>query len=242
MNQFEVIAETRKETGTPPSRRLRKAGKIPGVLYGADQDATPILMDENAITKQLEHEAFFSHILNIKVDGEDTQAVIKALQRDPATSKVAHLDFLRVSSAHEIEMNVPLHFINEETCPGKRAGGVVSHLEVDLEITCLPKDLPEYIEVDMSNMDIGGVIHLSEIKLPEGVRLSNPVDDPAHDHPVVTVQEPQKLDLGEEPEAEEALAGELAEGEEGAEEGAEPEEGAREDAGEDARKEKKEES
>ncbi len=114
MSEFEVIAETRTNTGTSPSRRYRRAGKIPGILYGAEKESTPILMDENEITKQLAHEAFFSHILNIKVDGKDTQAVIKALLRDPATSKVAHLDFLRVSSAHEIQMNVPLHFVYEE--------------------------------------------------------------------------------------------------------------------------------
>lgn len=221
MSEFEVVAETRTEKGKGPSRRFRKAKKVPGVLYGAGKDPTPILMDENEIGKQLEYEAFFSHILNVKVDGEDTQAVIKALQRDPATSKIAHLDFLRVSSTHEIHMNVPLHFVNEERCPGKRSGGVVSHLVVDVEISCLPKDLPEYLEVDMTDMDIGGVIHMSEIRLPEGVRLSTAIEDAAHDHPVVTVQEPQKLDLGEEPEAEAAEEAELAEGEEGEGEGAE---------------------
>lgn len=217
MSEFEVVAEMRTEKGTGPCRRYRKAGKIPGVLYGAEKDPTLILMSESVINKQLQYEAFFSHILNIKVDGSDTQAVIKALQRDPATSKVTHLDFLRVSSTHEIQMNVPLHFVNEDRCPGKRNGGVVSHLVVDFEISCLPKDLPEYIEVEMINMDIGDVIHMSEVRLPEGVRLSTAIDDAAHDHPVVTIQEPQKLDLGDEPEAEEGEALELAEGEEGEE-------------------------
>ena len=229
MSEFEVIAETRAETGKGASRRYRKAGKVPGVLYGAEKDPTPILMNESVVNKQLKYEAFFSHILNIKVDGNDTQAVIKALQRDPATSRVTHLDFLRVSSTHEIQMNVPLHFVNEDHCPGKRAGGVVSHLVVDFEISCLPKDLPEYIEVDMTDMKIGDVIHMSEIRLPEGVRLSTAIEDAAHDHPVVTVQEPQKLDLGEEPLAEEAEALELAAGEAGEAEG----EGAEPDRGED---------
>lgn len=229
MSEFEVIAETRTEKGKGASRRYRKSGKIPGVLYGAEKDPTPILMSESLINKQLQYEAFFSHILNIKIDGNDTQAVIKALQRDPATSKVTHLDFLRVSSTHEIQMNVPLHFVNEDQCPGKRAGGVVSHLVVDFEISCLPKDLPEFIEVDMSNLNIGDVIHMSEIRLPEGVRLSSAIEDAAHDHPVVTIQEPQKLDLGEEPEVEEGVEAELAAAEEG--EGEEAETGGEEEAG-----------
>ncbi len=227
MSEFEVVAELRSETGTGPSRRYRKAGKIPAVLYGAEKEVTPLLVNANEIRKQLENEAFFSHILTVKADGRETQAVLKALQRDPATAKVAHLDFLRVSSTQEIQMNVPLHFINEDSCPGIRAGGVANHLMVDLIVSCLPKDLPEFIDVDMHAMEIGTAMHLSEIKLPEGVRLSTAIEDVAHDHPVVTVQEPQKLDLGEEPE-EEAEAGELegevAEGE-GGEEAPAPAEG-----------------
>ena len=227
MSEFEVVAELRSETGTGPSRRYRKAGKIPAVLYGAEKEVTPLLVNADEIRKQLENEAFFSHILTVKADGRETRAVLKALQRDPATAKVAHLDFLRVSSTQEIQMNVPLHFINEDSCPGMRAGGVANHLMVDLVVSCLPKDLPEFIDVDMHAMEIGTAMHLSEIKLPEGVRLSTAIEDAAHDHPVVTVQEPQKLDLGEEPE-EEAEAGELegevAEGE-GGEEAPAPAEG-----------------
>jgi large subunit ribosomal protein L25 len=220
MSDFEVVAELRTETGTGPSRRYRKAGKIPAVLYGAEKEATSLLVNANEIGKQLENEAFFSHILTVKADGRETQAVLKAMQRDPATAKVAHMDFLRVSSTQEIQMNVPLHFINEDSCPGMRAGGVANHLMVDLVVSCLPKDLPEYIDVDMGAMELGTAMHLSEITLPDGVRLSTAIEDAAHDHPVVTVQEPQKLDLGEEPEEEavaEGLEGEgvEVEGEEG---------------------------
>ena len=227
MSEFEVVAELRSETGTGPSRRYRKAGKIPAVLYGAEKEVTPLLVNANEIRKQLENEAFFSHILTVKADGRETQAVLKALQRDPATATVEHLDFLRVSSTQEIQMNVPLHFINEESCPGIRAGGVANHLMVDFIVSCLPKDLPEFIDVDMQAMELGTAMHLSEIKLPEGVRLSTAIEDAAHDHPVVTVQEPQKLDLGEEPEEELAadeLEGEVAEGE-GGEEAPAPAEG-----------------
>lgn len=225
MSEFEVVAELRKETGTAPSRRYRRQGKIPAVLYGADKEPTPLLVDANTIGKQLAHEAFFSHILNVKVDGEDTQAVLRSLQRDPASSKVTHVDFFRVSATEEIQMNVPLHFINEEQCPGKKAGGIVSHLMVDVEISCLPKDLPEYIEVDIVNLDIGDSLHLSEIKMPPGVTLASAIEDAAHDHVIVSVEQAHELDLGEEPEEElegealEAAAEEGAEGEEKAEAG-----------------------
>ncbi|HSS66711.1 MAG TPA: 50S ribosomal protein L25/general stress protein Ctc [Gammaproteobacteria bacterium] len=234
MNEFEVVAELRKEIGTRPSRRYRKQGKIPAVLYGADKEATPLLLDANQIGKQLSHEAFFSHILSVKVDGQESQAVLRSLQRDPASSKVTHVDFFRVSATEEIEMNVPLHFINEDKCPGKKAGGIVSHLMVDLEISCLPKDLPEYIEVDIINLDIGDSLHLSEIRLPPGVTLATEIEDAAHDHVIVSVSEAHELDLGEEPE--EALEGEALEA--AAEEGAEGEEKAETEEGEGEEREK----
>lgn len=228
MNEFEVVAELRSQTGSSPSRRYRRQGKVPAVLYGADKEATPLLLDANSIGKQLAHEAFFSHILNVKVDGQDTQAVLRSLQRDPATSKVTHVDFLRVSATEEIQMNVPLHFINEDKCPAKKAGGIVSHLMVDVEISCLPKDLPEYIEVDVINLDIGGSMHLSEINMPPGVTLANAIEDAAHDHVIVSAEMAHELDLGEEPEEE--LEGEALEA--AAEEGAEDEEKAEAGEGE----------
>ena len=236
MNEFEVVAELRKATGTGPSRRYRKQGKIPAVIYGADKDATPLLLDANQIGKQLAQEAFFSHILNVKVDGKETQAVLRALQRDPASSKITHVDFLRVSATEEIQMNVPLHFINEDKCPGKKAGGIISHLMVDVEISCLPKDLPEYIEVDIVNLDIGDSLHLSEVKLPQGVTLATDIEDAAHDHVIVNISQAHELDLGEEPEEE--LEGEALEA--AAEEGAEGEETAESDEGEDKEKGKDE--
>ena len=233
MNEFEVVAELRKETGTSPSRRYRKQGKIPAVLYGADKEATPLLLDANEIGKQLAQEAFFSHILNVKVDGQETQAVLRSLQRDPASSKITHVDFFRVSATEEIQMNVPLHFINEDKCPGKKAGGIVSHLMVDVEISCLPKDLPEYIDVDIINLDIGDSLHLSEVKLPQGVTLATEIEDAAHDHVIVNISQAHELDLGEEPEEElegEALEAAAEEGAEG-EEKAESEEGGERERG-----------
>ena len=160
--------------------------------------------------KQMENEAFFSHILAVKVGDEETQAVVKDLQRDPATSQVLHVDLQRVSSAEELHMRVPLHFMNEEDSPGRRHGGVISHLMVDVEIGCLPRDLPEYIEVDMSDFDVGDSLHLSELVMPERVRLMALVHDPDNDQPVVTVQHPQKLEEVAAAEDEEIGEGEEA--------------------------------
>jgi large subunit ribosomal protein L25 len=236
MNEFEVVAELRKETGTGPSRRYRKQGKIPAVLYGADKEAMALLLDANEIGKQLAQEAFFSHILSVKVDGKETQAVLRSLQRDPASSKITHVDFFRVSATEEIQMNVPLHFINEDKCPGRKVGGIVSHLMVDLEVSCLPKDLPEYIDVDIINLDIGDSLHLSEITLPPGVALATALEDGAHDHVIVSISQAHELDLGEEPE--EKLEGEGLQA--AAEEGAEGEEKAESEEPEEREKDKDE--
>jgi large subunit ribosomal protein L25 len=205
MNDYELRGELREGSGKGAARRLRRSGLIPAVLYGAGKDTVSIALNANDVHKRLENEAFFSHILEVRVDGEGTQAVLKALQRDPASDRVVHMDLLRVSSTQEITMHVPLHFIGEDTCPGRKAGGVINHLLVDLEISCLPQDLPEYIEVDMSTMDIGDSLHLSELIMPAGVTLLAIAQDPEHDQPVVAIQHSQKFD-----EEEEAL---LAEGE-----------------------------
>jgi large subunit ribosomal protein L25 len=215
MSDYELRGELRDTGGRGAARRLRREGMIPAVLYGAGQDTVSIQLNANDVHKRLANEAFFSHILDIKVGSGGTQAVLKALQRDPATDRVVHMDLLRVSSSQEITMHVPLHFLNEENCPGKKAGGVINHLMVDLEISCLPKNLPEYIEVDMSEMDIGDSVHLSELVMPAGVTLLAIDQDPEHDQPLVSIQHSQKFD-----EEEEAL---LAEGEEGEEGGEAPE-------------------
>ncbi len=210
MNQYELRGELREGGGKGAARRLRREGMIPAVLYGAGKDAVAIKLDANSVHKQVENEAFFSHILDVKVDGENTQAVLKALQRDPTTDQIVHMDLLRVSSSKEITMHVPLHFINEETCPGKKAGGVVNHLLVDLEISCLPKDLPEFIAVDMAAMEIGDSLHLSQLTMPAGVTLLAIAQDPEHDQPVVSIQHSQKFEeeevLAEGEELEEGVA------------------------------------
>ena len=219
MNEFEVVAQPRTALGTNANRRLRRSGQIPANLYGGGKDPTPLSLEENRIRKQIENEAFAAHILTFKVEGEESQAVLKSVHRDPVTNRVIHMDFQRISARSEIHMHVPLHFVNEEDCPGKKAGGIITHLLVEVEVGCLPKDLPEYIEVDMASLDVGDSVHLSEITLPEGVHLMVLAHNPDNDQPVVSVQPPQKLEVEdvaeeEELELEEAPAAETPEAEE----------------------------
>ena len=210
MNEFEVVAQPRRELGTGASRRLRRAGVVPAILYGGGKDPVPLSLDANRIRKQIENEAFAAHILTVKVEDEESQAVLKAVHRNPVSERVMHMDFQRVSASTEIHMHVPLHFVNEDECPGKRSGGIVTHLLVEVEVGCLPKDLPEYIEVDMTTLDVGDSVHLSELVLPEGVHLMALAHNPDNDQPVVSVQHPQKLDAAEEEAEEEGLEAEDA--------------------------------
>ena len=194
MNEYEVVAQPRDGLGTNASRRLRRTGRVPAILYGGGKDPMPLSIEESRIKKQIENEAFASHVLTVKVEAEESQAVLKSVHRDPATERVIHMDFQRISASSEIHMHVPLHFINEEDSPGKKAGGIVTHLLVEVEVGCLPKDLPEYIEVDMVSLDVGDSVHLSELALPEGVHVMALAHNPDNDQPVVSVQHPQKLE------------------------------------------------
>ena len=198
MNEFEVVAQPRDALGTSASRRLRRTGRVPGVLYGGGKDPAHISIEENRIKRQLENEAFASRVLTVKIEDEESQAVLKFMQREPSTGRVIHMDFQRISAGSEIHMHVPLHFVNEDVCAGRKAGGLVTHLLVEVEVGCLPKHLPEYIEVDMAALDIGQSVHLSELVLPEGVRLMALAHNPENDQPVVSVQHPQKHDTAEE--------------------------------------------
>lgn len=173
MNQFEVDAEIRQDRGKGASRRLRRAGKFPGIVYGAHKDPVAIQLNHNELLLQTAHEAFYSHILDLKVDGKAEKVVLKDMQRHPYKPFIHHMDFQRVDESEALTMRVPLHFLNEERCVGvKQSGGVISHLLSDLEITCLPKDLPEYIEIDVENLDLGDAVHLADLVLPDGVQIT----------------------------------------------------------------------
>jgi large subunit ribosomal protein L25 len=170
MAKIEVTAAPRSTQGTGASRRLRKAGKVPGILYGAEQPAQVIELDHNALYLQMRQEAFHASILSMDVSGKKERVLLRQVQMHPWKQQVLHVDFQRVSANQKIHMKVPLHFKNAEVSPGvKVGGGVVQHVMSDLEISCLPDDLPEFIEVDLSNLDLGHSIHLSELTLPQGV-------------------------------------------------------------------------
>lgn len=172
---FTVEAQIRENLGKGSSRRLRRQGLTPGIVYGAGRDPQAITLDHNKVINFIENEAFFSHILSLTIDGKPEKVVLRDMQRHPAKRAVLHMDFLRVSDKETIRISVPLHFTGVEGV--KRGGGVVSHLVTELEISCLPGDLPEYIEVDVSGKNIGDSLHLSDIHLPKGVELSHGEDD-----------------------------------------------------------------
>ncbi|MGI9229361.1 MAG: 50S ribosomal protein L25/general stress protein Ctc [Gammaproteobacteria bacterium] len=212
MEQFTLSAESRSDAGKGASRRLRKTGKVPGVVYGAKKDAVPITLNHNEVIHQLENEAFYSRVLTLNVAGQSEQVVLKDLQRHPFKPAVLHIDFLRIDEQAKLTMRVPLHFINEEQCVGvKQAGGVISHIMTELEINCLPKDLPEFIEVDVLEMNLGDTIQMSDLQLPEGVEIHALTHGGDVTLPVVSVNLPRVIEEEEEVEAEEAAAEEGAE-------------------------------
>ncbi len=188
---FILNAQSRADMGKGASRRLRHAGKVPGIMYGIGKEPTPIQLEHNELAHQLENEAFFSHILTIKLDGKDESAIIKDLQRHPARPLLLHVDFQRVSATEKIRVHVPLHFINEATSPGVREGGLVTHNIIEVEVACLPKHLPEYLEVDIGNLELNAICHLTDIKLPEGVELVELMHGAGHNQAVASIHMPR---------------------------------------------------
>jgi large subunit ribosomal protein L25 len=170
--KIEISANPRKEQGTSASRRLRHAGRIPGVVYGAGKDAVAIDLDHKQIYFLLKNEAFHASILSLDIGGKKENALLRDYQMHSVKQQVLHIDFQRVSATEKIHMKVPLHFVNAETSPGvKLSHGVASHIATEAEVSCLPKNLPEFIEVDLGNLQAGHSVHLSEIKLPKGVEF-----------------------------------------------------------------------
>jgi large subunit ribosomal protein L25 len=165
-----IKAETRKVQGTGASRRLRRAEKVPGIVYGGGKDATVIELDHNEIYHKLRNEAFHASILDMDLDGKNEQVLLRDVQMHAWKQIVMHVDFQRIAADRKIHMKVPLHFVNADVSPGvKTSGGIVSHVLNELDISCLPKDLPEFIEVDLKDLAAGHSLHLSALKLPNGV-------------------------------------------------------------------------
>ncbi|MEM7217149.1 MAG: 50S ribosomal protein L25/general stress protein Ctc [Pseudomonadota bacterium] len=190
---IELSAEPRSDVGKGASRRLRRqSGRVPGIIYGGKRDAQPITLAENELVKAMQIEAFYSQILDVQIEGGSQQAVVRDIQRHPATERVLHIDFLRVAADRAIQVSVPLHFLNEESCVGvKMGGGSISRSMTEVEINCLPKDLPEFIEIDLVDADVGSVIHLSDLNFPEGVTSVALALGESHDSPVASVLAPR---------------------------------------------------
>ncbi len=194
--KISVKAEPRSVQGTGASRRLRRESKVPGILYGAGKDAQPIQLDHKDLWFKLKNEAFHASILDMEIGSEKTQALLRDYQMHPFRPLILHADFQRVDANKKIHVRVPLHFVNAEISPGvKVAGGLVQHVMNELDISCLPKNLPEFIEVDLSQLQAGHSLHLSTVKLPEGVEAIVPKDE---DPTVATIVIPKVMTADEE--------------------------------------------
>ena len=213
--KIEITANERALKGTGASRRLRHSGKTPGILYGGKDEAKSIELDSKELMMKFKHEAFHASILALNIDGKSEKVLLRDYQLHPVRDNILHIDFQRIDENKKLSVKIPFHFMNQEISPGvKLEGGIVSHIMVDVDILCLPKDLPTYIEVDLINLSIGDSIHLSEIKVPEGVELTGLSEE--NDPIITSISKPKVV-------AEEVITPEEAEGAEGTEgaEGAE---------------------
>jgi large subunit ribosomal protein L25 len=195
--KIEVTAFLRTQQGTGASRRLRGSGRVPGVIYGASEPASAIELDHNALLRHLKMEAFHASILDMSVEGAKQRVLLRDFQMHPFKPMVLHVDFQRVDPKKKIHMRVPLHFMNQETAEGvKSQGGVVTHTMNDIEIQCLPDHLPEYIEIDLQDLKLNDVLHVNDLKMPEGVE---PVPKLKTDNPsVVSIHVPKVVVVEEE--------------------------------------------
>ena len=209
--KIEINAIVRELKGTGASRRLRHAGKTPGILYGGDKEAISLEIDSKELFMQFRHEAFHASILTLNLGGKKEAVILRDFQMHPVRNNIVHIDFQRINENEKISVKVPFHFINEETAPGvKLEGGLISHIMTEIDISCLPKDLPQYIEVDMGALSIGDSIHLSEVKVPEGVELTTLSDE--NDPAITSISKPKVV-------VEEAVTAQSENSEEGSEEG-----------------------
>ena len=217
---FNLEAELRTDLGKGASRRLRHEEKFPAVVYGSGKEPQSLTLDHKKFMHSLENEAFYSHILTLNVAGDEQQVILKDLQRHPAKIAVMHADFLRVSATEKLHLHVPLHFINADICPGTKEGGLVTHSITEIEVACFPQDLPEYLEVDLSSLELDQSLHMSDINVPENVELVELAHGEGHDQTVASVHMPRGASEAEEDEAAAtaAAAAAAAPAEEGGEE------------------------
>jgi large subunit ribosomal protein L25 len=205
---FELSVEPRAALGRTGSRRLRKAGKVPAIVYGGGEAPASMVLDHNTLSHQMNREAFFTSILTLKIGAKSQQVVVKDVQRHPVKPLIMHLDFQRIREDEEITLSVPIHFLNEVNAKGvKEQGGVVDRLLSEVEVQCLPRYLPEYLEIDVTALELNQIYHLSDIKLPEGVSLV--ALEHGHDEPLVAVNAPREEEVDVPVEAAEVAAGEV---------------------------------
>jgi len=202
---FELEIQSREQTGKSNNRRLRRDGRVPGVLYGAGRDSRAISLEWNSLMHQMEKEAFYTSILSLK-EGDNSQPVIvKDVHRHPFKTQILHIDFQRILEDEEITLNVPIHFIGEAQAKGvKIQGGEIQHLMTEIEISCLPRFLPEYIELDVTELELNQLLHLSDVAVPEGVEFVELTH--GRDPGVVAINPPRREEVEAEVEAEAAVA------------------------------------
>lgn len=205
---FEIEVSVREIAGKGASRRLRRLdGQVPGIVYGGSNKPVQISIEHKELVKHLEQESFYSHIIDLKLGGKSESVILKDVQRHPSKPRILHVDFMRISKSRKIIVSVPLHFLNEANCKGiKLGGGLITHTMTQLDISCLPGDLPEYIEVDMLDVELGQTLHISDLKLPKGVESVALSHGPDHDLPVVSVNKPKGVaaDIEEDEAADDA--------------------------------------
>jgi large subunit ribosomal protein L25 len=213
--KIEINAKERKSKGTGASRRLRHIGTTPGILYGGEKDSISLEIDSKELYMQFRHEAFHASILSLNLEGKKESVILRDFQMHPVRNNIQHIDFQRINENEKISVKVPFHFINEDTAPGvKIEGGLVSHIMTEIDISCLPKDLPQYIEVDLGELAMGESIHLSEVTVPEGVELTSLTEE--NDPAITSISKP-KVVVEEEIVSEASEEGEEGEGVEGGE-------------------------
>ncbi len=205
---FELVAEFRDAQGKGASRRLRHANKVPAILYGGHREPRALALDHTKLLLLLDNERFYSTIINLKVGELSQAAILKDVQRHPARNAVLHVDLQRVLDDEKIRIAIPLHFRGEAGSPGVKKGGLVSHLRNEIEVSCLPKDLPEFIEVDLSGVDLNQMVHLADLPVPEGVEI--PELTHGRNSPVASIHHARAQEEAEAPAAEAAAAGATA--------------------------------
>jgi large subunit ribosomal protein L25 len=204
-DDFDLIAEIREDQGKGASRRLRHQGMVPAIIYGAGRPPRALAFDHNRVVQQLDNESFYSSVLNIKVGEKSQAAILKDVQRHPSKAQIMHMDFQRIVEDEEIKMLVPIHFLGEDVAVGvKQGGGKVQHHMTEVEVVCLPRHLPEYLDLDVAELELDEMLKLSDIPLPEGVTIPALAQGEEADRAVVSIHVIKEVVIEEEVEAEEA--------------------------------------